>query len=1143
MTLSDSTQMSDISPGIEQSAVVAATAEQARASDPHASVFVSANAGTGKTKLLTDRVLRLLLEGTVADSILCVTYTRAAAAEMRNRIADRLADWAIIPTQDLQKDMMSMGIVQPSQNMIRRARRLFAEILDNDNGPRVETVHSFCQSILRRFPIEAGIAPNAMLADDAEQAQLKLLARDIVLRSDDMRTNQAIATLSAQTSEEIVDDVLNEFLRNAPDLGDPTLSSRLQRHFESELNVGDAGDVAAALDSIIADIDEEGLRAVAAALQDSGVAKHVARGASLASWLALDAKQRVIRMELLTDALFTDGQPYKERSLSNKDIRAALPDVLVIQQNLQAQLVPWLGQLAAQRCRALTEAMYHYGVAFYRQYHALKMVRGLLDYDDLIILTNNLLERSDAAHWVSWKLDNGIRHLLIDEAQDTSPAQWGLLRRLSDEFFDDEEKTEGPELRRTIFAVGDFKQSIYSFQGADPAVMKENREALAARAKARAVPFRSLSLSVSFRSSKPILELVNRAIPDQPGIQDFSSHRLARHLAGGFVEIWPVIEGDEETGAGVDGFAPPPIATTTGASAKAARHLARTIKSWIGKRQMGTGKKMRAGDVLVLLAKRDRFFEQVLAALQGEAVPVAGADRMQLAEQIEIQDLLALGDVMLLPEDDLQLACLLKSPLLGVDEDTLYALGHDRGEASLFSRLMAHVGGNSDLGRVADKVGAWRSMTDRMSVFAFYNQILLAGGRQAFKARLGAAVNESLDHFLTLAQKAGHMSLTEFINMVRGASGEVKRDLDSGQADEVRVMTIHGAKGLEAPIVFLPDMLVSRSKYSPLVSSSNSDFIYFMPGGGMRTPFLENARELASAAKHEERNRLLYVALTRPRDALVIGGWKSAARSEKDSHYHFLVAALRDLPDTVELDDGVLRLERDATGTEEHKSDKSTPEYLPPEEQDTSWLFHPAPPDPVAGRPLRPSEPGTDALPRSISQTYEGRTVALQRGVLTHRLFECLPALPPSERRAAAEQIFQLDGVDDQDMADDVFKDVIAVLEMPALACLFADDALAEVPITGVVNDVGVAGQIDRLWVGSTHVLIADFKTGSRPEGPPPEAYVRQMALYGALLEQIHPDKQVTCWLIWTETATIQEITGDQRSRALVRVGSDLQKS
>jgi len=1131
-----------------------ASRAQARASDPKASVFVSANAGTGKTKLLTDRVLRLLLAGAPADSILCVTYTRAAAAEMRNRINKRLGDWTIIGAQELLDDLQKMGIAMPRQDMIHRARSLFAEILDNDNGPRVETVHSFCQAILHRFPIEAGIAPHAKLADDAEQVQLKLLARNHILSTADADLSEAIKLIAEITNEDRADGVLQGFLDQEPRLGDPQILPKITAHFEGRLKVLDVAMANQQKAAAVAAIDASALRAVAAVLQLSDVESHKRRGAKMDLWLAQTASDKIDKLSHLVEALFSATGALKERSLSNKAIREAMPDCVAIQQNAIACLEPILRDENAQKCKQMTLALYRYGAAFWREYERLKTVRGLLDYNDLISHTNRLLMQSDSAQWVAWKLDNGLQHLLIDEAQDTSPPQWHLLRRLVDDFFAGESadnflshKNSDPKApplpQRSLFAVGDFKQSIYSFQGADPRVMNENRGALALKARQAKKDFEDVALSVSFRSSAPILQLVNALIPQLDGIEDFVTHDLVRDDLNGFVELWPVVSGDDDNAAQAV-FGAPNMAFGNDAETNAANQLAATLKSWIGHKTLSSGKPVGAGDILILLRKRGAFFEQLLKSLQQNGISVAGADRMKLEDQIEIQDLLALGDVMMLPEDDLQLAAVLKSPLCGLDDDDLFTLAYDRGSASLYARLMAHRGGDTKFGAAADQLAAWRLLADRDSVFGFFSSVLVNGGRQNFVRRLGNAVHESLDHFLTLAQTMAlgeGVSLLQFLTAIRGSGGDVKRDMDSSGTDEVRVMTIHGAKGLEAPIVILPDMLKPRRVGQTLGRDDHA--VYWIPPGPAFQPdFITAVKTASRVLADQEANRLLYVALTRAREGLVIAGWQKphGVRQLEDSDYQLIKHALADLPGTAEIADQHLVLH--TTAVRPLSSPEDAAETSVPRRTDDSktadWIAMPAPIDLPDGRPLRPSQPGLDHAPTAPKGGHSSpnRQISLAYGRVVHQLLEILPLVPPNRRHAVAQPILKA-ALDLPDTAKDPLLDRLNdIISLPQLAPLLGDKALAEAPINGMVKKVAVAGQIDRLYVGDDHIILMDFKTGQRPDGATPRSYLEQMALYDALLVQIYPDRPITCWLIWTDTQNIEEISQPQRQQALARL-------
>ena len=1121
--------------------VVAADAsrQQEAASDPGVSVFVSANAGTGKTKLLTDRVLRLMLDGSPPESILCVTYTRAAAAEMQNRISARLAEWTVMTSDDLAKDLGRMGIAVPSQSMLRNARSLFAEILDSDDGPRIETVHSFCQSILRRFPIEAGIVPNAELADELEQTRLKIQVRESLMQSGDPAIQGAIAILAEQTGEGSADELLANLVRAERRLDDPAILASLDAHFVDACGVRADLDTEALLSDALARIDIERLRAAAAVLSECGVKTHVSRAAVITTWLGEDDFGRRYHIDLLISELFTGGSPSAERGLSNAGLRKTLPDLVDILQSVQTALAGFVTARMEGRCRELTRALYVYGRAFHVGYAALKRRLGLLDYDDLIALTNAMLKQSDAAEWVAWKLDSAIRHMLVDEAQDTSPSQWQLLRRLSDEFFDS--PMDDPDARRTLFIVGDFKQSIYSFQGADPAVLGVVRLDLQNRAKAQQHPLRDLSLDVSFRTAQPVLDLVNRVmdgldgITDPPRLPDFLAHRSARKQAGGFVEIWPVIKGDANPGT-LPMFAPPSVQVPEDAAAKGAADVTRRLAGMVGSHRLSSGRLLQPGDVMILLRKRDRYYKLLMAALQRAGLPVAGADRMTLQDQIEIRDLLALGDVMLLPEDDLQLATVLKSPLFGMDESGLFELAHERGESSLYARLMSHQGADSGFGRMVDRLSYFRAVADKVSVFSFFSTVL-GECRQAFRARLGSAVDEALDHFLALAQSFGNgggVSLTEFLALVRGSGGEVRRDMDAAAANEIRVMTIHGAKGLEAPLVVLPDMLRASSSRDRLIKDSQSDFVYWAPSAGGRPEFVTTAKMQADDAARQEENRLLYVAMTRARDGLVIGGWEAAhQRFMKNSAYERICDAAIDMGSFIIAEDGTSRLQEDVPPAPVARPADTSPPPLAKDAVKPLWLDQPAPDEPRPSRPLRPSQPDEGARRAPAPGTGIGAaSAAMARGRLAHRLFEILPAVAPAQRVDAARRMIASQADVAAETGQALIDDVMQVMAMPALADLFGERALAEVSISGVVGGDGVAGQIDRLFVGTDRVLVADFKTGPMP-AVTPTAYTRQMALYAALLEQIYPDHDVVTWLVWTEVAQLQELSADALQAAL----------
>jgi ATP-dependent helicase/nuclease subunit A len=503
---------------------------------------------------------------------------------------------------------------------------------------------------------------------------------------------------------------------------------------------------------------------------------------------------------------------------------------------------------------------------------------------------------------------------------------------------------------------------------------------------------------------------------------------------------------------------------------------------------------------------------------------------------------------MHLADDDLQLAAVLKSPLFGMSEDQLYDLAYNRGKASLMSRLMAHRGADGALGKMADQLARWQSRAEYESVFGFFSFVLVDGGRQKFRDRLGRAVDESLDHFLNLAQNfalGGGVSLLEFLTAIRSSGGEVKRDMDASGTDEVRIMTIHGAKGLEAPIVILPDMLASRGKSEPVLPAADGSVHYWLPPSDLARPaFVDEARQAATTLRTEEDNRLLYVAMTRARDGLVIGGWEkpNGVRRLDGSDYALLSAAIKATKTAIENEDGTVSITAEQTAKIDDKREKEP--KLPPKKpvDDTAdWLFRPAPMDDKSGRPIRPSQPGLDHDPQSLAagvakQNAQSRQIGLAYGKLAHRLLEQLPATDAAVRRDRAVQIAgQSRDVPDA-MAASLIDKLLTLIDLPAFAPLFSKDALVEVPINGRLNGIGIAGQIDRLFIDDKRIILADFKTGQPRENAIPRSYLHQMALYDGLLQKIYPGRDIECWLVWVDTIDYQPIGRDAREQALADI-------
>jgi ATP-dependent helicase/nuclease subunit A len=1165
--------MSDVA----SSPIDQATRAQRAAADPAVSVWVSANAGSGKTRVLVDRVARLLLAGAKPHTILCLTFTKAAAAEMRGRLSRRLGAWTSLDDAALAAELAALsGDEAPaSPALLARARQLFAVTLDAPGGMRVQTIHSFCESLLRRFPAEAGIGVDFAIADDIETEALLAGARDRLLAGtdDDDLARAALGDLVLRADAAGIADLLGKLAGERRHLrrmlaahgGDPEAAVRA---LAARLGVDPAAREEGLAAEFAAGMDLAAMRRAAGTLARGGINDRKRARALLD---CLDAPDPRAGIEAWLRAFLTQEGTIP-KSLATREA-----------QKLDPQL-PALLQDEAERCHGFAQtrrglrqfrasaAAIRLGTRLATLYEAAKNARALLDYDDLIFRALRLLEDEDAA-WVRFRLDGGIDHILVDEAQDTSAEQWRLVELLSEEFFAG--LGAAGNRPRTLFAVGDEKQSIFSFQGADRDAFGRARRHFAARVTEAGQRFASVDLAYSFRSAPAVLDVVDKLFAGTEA-RDGVADDLTRHLPIrdgdiGLFELWPLVEplagGDD-----VAWDAPLDYVAETAPRAVLAQRIAGMIRGWLdcSEALAPGGRAIRAGDVLILVRRRNGFFVEMVRALKACGVPVAGADRLVLAAHMAVQDLLSLGAFVLLPGDDHSLACLLKSPLCGLGDDDLIELCPGR-EGSLWRTLRARAGEVPRWSAAVADLGRWLAMADRIPPYEFFARVLGAdGGRARLLARLGAEANDPLDEFLALAlafEREHVPSLQGFLHWFDRGGAEVKRDMEQGR-DEVRVMTVHAAKGLEAPVVFLPDTLSPPGgRHDPKLfwpepvqgeggGEGEETPVLILPGGqGDDTPLSEAARAAARRARMQEYRRLLYVATTRPRDRLYVCGWAdrvpkdpakaaSEAAAARESNWHALLdAALRGRPGVREVDlpwggPRALRL-----GPADDAGVAATAMALPavPAPAMPGWATAPAPAEPPPAAPLSPSALGAD--PARAAGTPDGAAAAARRGTTLHLLFETLPKIEAGARAALGQRIVAREM---PELAPDaqaaLLTEALAVLQ--AFPALFGPEARAEVPVIGRFGGREISGQIDRLIIRPGEILIVDFKSNRAPPAAlddVPPAYVAQLALYRALLAPLYPGRPVACRLVWTATATGTDLPSPLLDAALsgLTQGSD----
>jgi ATP-dependent helicase/nuclease subunit A len=1112
--------------------------QQRAASNPSVSAFVSASAGSGKTKLLTDRLLRLMLSGTPPEKILCLTYTKAAAAEMAIRLNRRLGEWVVLPEAQLNDELAGLAVATTLNNR-ERARKLFADVLDLPGGMRIGTIHAFCQSLLRRFPLEAGISPHFELADDNTAAARLREARETVLSRNDFRDD--IGALAAVTDEMCFAELTgklgngqNDFRALLRDFS-PASIKEMQR---------------AALDASAMDHDEllrqaiswERERHTANAwrrIAQSGTKTGQKLGASNLAWLAHETENRVLFWVRWVDGHFTQaGKPRDLPTITGKNHpeRDDLHAELALEHARIEQIEE--ARRAAKLC-AINTALLTLAAPTIAAESNTKASAGLLSYADLITHTGLLLKNPGTA-WVLYKLDGGIDHLLLDEVQDTAPAQWEIANAIAEEFFAGQGARAQP---RSIFAVGDAKQSIFSFQGADLHSFARYRDKFETRVKQSGHEWLNGTLSVSFRSTAPVLALVDAVFaagPARTGVCDpdaLLEHGVSRTGQAGAVSLWPLTEASTIPDAPAWDV-PNDYAGADSAQTLLARAIAQTIKSRLdgGVELPSRGRAVAAGDFLILVRRRDALVAAITSECKKLSLPIAGADRMVLTEQQAVADLLALCDALLLPEDDLAFAHYLASPLGGLSDDDVMQLAlrrHSTLAAALASRRAEHLAWTA----AYELFTALRARVDYLTPHALLANILFErGGRARLLARLGAQAAEPIDELLSEAAayaRAEPASLQSFVHAIRTANATIKREADAGGA-VIRIMTVHGAKGLQAPIVILPDTTGVPKHNETLFwltppQQPQVRVPIFAPRAESRSNAVIAACEAEKDAERAEQNRLLYVALTRAEDELIICGAAPGQKLPENCWYELVKAGFDRM--NIQADAAGIRCANsEQTGRPDRVQTTTAKPRAPlPAWAGAApcWRATPLAMETRRPEPLAPSRAAGDDAKRAIAASPLGgglaaarvaRANALARGRALHALLQHLPDLAPAERAAAATAYLAKTVPGESPAA------VLTILNNPELAALFGPGSRAEVPLAGIINDVEIGGLVDRLAILPDRIILADYKTDRSPPAAAdaiPATYLRQLAAYTAILRQIYPDRPITCILIFTQTAAV----------------------
>jgi len=1109
-----------------------ATQRQIEAADPRNSTWLSANAGSGKTRVLTDRVARLLLDGVDPQNILCLTYTKAAASEMQNRLFRRLGAWSMLDDGPLRADLVALGIEDLiDQSRLADARRLFARAIETPGGLKIQTIHSFCAGLLRRFPLEAGVSPRFAEMDD----RMALLLRTEVVDGIAMGPQRPLLdALLGQFSGDALDNLLREIVAR-------------RDAFAAE---ADPAALAARL-GVQAGLDREGLLRQVLPPQSAAVLSALMALCRTGKSSDLRAAEKLsgvnadnpgLRDLAVLEDIFLFGKDAKTPfgakigSFPTSALRGTNPDLTAAVEAMMAVVEAARPQRLALMALDRTLRLHDFARVFLPAYDAVKLRRGALDFDDLIRKARQLLTDDAVAQWVLFRLDGGIDHILVDEAQDTSPDQWDVVERLSQEFAAGTGARDGRT--RTIFVVGDRKQSIYSFQGADPEAFDRMRSLFGQRTLAGLVP---LELEYSFRSSPAILAVVDQTFvgEQRAGLGDHVYHRAFNADMPGRVDLWPVIPKAEavDDREWTDPLDRPGalhhdrLLADRIADAIATMIETETIAAKVEGFSGYVQRPVTPGDVLILVQRRSTLFHEIIRACKSRGLSIAGADRLRVGGELAVRDIAAVLRFLALPEDDLSLACALRSPLLGWDEPTLYRLAQGRPSGQFLWQALRDAPDHAETREILDDL---RQQADFLRPYDLIMRLLLHhGGRQALIARLGSEAEDGIDALLAqaLAYETTEVpGLTGFLEWMDTDAQEVKRQSDS-IGDRIRVMTVHGAKGLEAPIVFLPDTAKRREAVRQVMFGGRGEALW---GGAVDDMPLAlcDLREAAIDAQRRERQRLLYVGMTRAESWLIVCG--AGDQNAADESWYSAVAAGMERAGAVARRFGEGEGEGDGLRLEVFdwaslpRITPQPPAASPCGPREPSAVTAP----PVASAPVSPSDLGGDKVLPGDSALTDGEA-ALARGRLMHLLLEHLPGLAGPRRAMQAAALVA--GSDDAALLQDsgaLIQEAMAILDAPSLAPVFGANAMAEVSVTAPWpgRALRLHGTIDRLVITPEAMLVVDFKTNQRvPDGATaiPEGLLRQMGAYFVMLRQVYPETPIEMAILWTSTAQLMPVPAD----------------
>jgi ATP-dependent helicase/nuclease subunit A len=1050
---------------------------QNKASNPEISTWVSASAGTGKTKILTDRVLRLLLKGEGFDKILCLTFTNAAAGEMKQRITTALDTWSKLDKHILAKELNKIIGREATTQEISIARSLYDSYLKAEDSINIQTIHSFCQKLLKKFPLEASVSPSFKIIDEIKVDYILSQIKKHLMYQDDLEP--ITEYLSINFHELIIDEILSEIIQHKAQFlkSKASLDNFKNKSIKLILELQNSNDSYYDL------------------IKQSPVIQNI---------VAFKATTKELKEFFLTQ------QSQKKKRIVTQKIAKAGSNLYSDLETIQDQIYTLDQKEKAEKLKNHSKLLFLLGSKIIEKYENYKSIKALLDYDDLIIYACKLLNDSAAKEWVLYKLDGGIDHLLVDEAQDTSNDQWSIIKALIDEFYSGHEAEKN---NRTVFVVGDEKQSIFSFQGADIDSFSHMNKFLKKKMSGARRHFENVNLEISYRSAKEVLDVVyhvfNRVREQMPGVFSSTLNQLQafRSDHSGSVELWPICSTKNLTNE----FWPiiKSEVDTISSKVQLAQKISSYIKHKLGSGQIlaATNKAIAPNDFMILFRKRDEFTKEVISALQNDGVPVAGLDRITLRENLAVQDLLSIGKFVLNCQDNLNLATLLKSPTIGINEAFLYDISIKRGKHSIWDyiNLTQH---SSEKHRILfEQLSIFLEIYQKTNVKTFFQYIVdILGFRETLNIFCGPDSNDAIDELLYACQdyaSENNNSLQSFIFWIQSSNSSIKRD--SSSSDKVKIMTLHGSKGLQSPIVLLCD--------TTSLPTNNNHFIWDKDGNCLSArsatdapDYYRDLYQLEQEKIYSEYLRLLYVGMTRAEDHLVVCGYTGNKSIAENCWFELVNKAMKEI--AVEVEDGRLIY---GTNSDHFNSiiDKS------PEIQRIEYFY---PKNQILKKHVT-KEPHVQYIPTSLWQITPA-----QYGVIFHKILEDSVAA----KEISSMHTHPLIGTLDKKSQKRIKKSIKLIAANIEFNRLIEHPTLTELSIGTLHNEKVKLGRIDLMIHLNKEIIIIDYKSDLNHAinlDTIPKNYINQLLSYKEIVEKIYPDHKIYTKILWLESGDLMEVS------------------